>query len=121
MNATEITHRAEHRTEQRTERCTDQNPHQTLLGLLERLLRGDTAADPFPRLARLDSLLHNLPLAADEFALARNRVQNARRYFQSREVGAARYELRFIQASLRIWVANQAPVEPRRRLRRAES
>jgi hypothetical protein len=38
-------------------------------------------------------LLESLPLTTSEFALATNRLNNARRYLQSNERGAARYEL----------------------------
>ncbi len=45
-------------------------------------------------------LLESLPLATQEFDLAGIRLRNARRYFQSDEIGAARYELRLLRGQL---------------------
>ena len=60
-------------------------------------------AEPFERrrIADLRALLESLPLATDEFALAARRLQNADRYLRSRERGAARYELRLLDGSLK--------------------
>lgn len=43
-----------------------------------------------------------IPLTTEEFALAKNRLGNARRYTSSSEHGAACFELRCIAASLRL-------------------
>ena len=45
-------------------------------------------------------MLAALPLSSSEFGLAGNRLNNARRYFQSAERGAARYELRLLERTL---------------------
>ena len=42
------------------------------------------------------SLLEAMPLTTGEFALATSRLDNARRYFQSGESGAAHYELNLL-------------------------
>ncbi|MCO6459136.1 MAG: hypothetical protein J5I93_27825 [Pirellulaceae bacterium] len=46
-------------------------------------------------------LLEALPMATNEFAVARRRLQNADRYLRSDEWGAARYELRLLYGMLR--------------------
>lgn len=86
---------------------------------LEQMVRSECAERRFEQLADVESLLHCLPLDSSEFALAQNRVRNARRYFRAREVGAARFELRFLLNSLRCWRVEQAGVEPRRRSRQS--
>jgi hypothetical protein len=43
--------------------------------------------------------LESLPLTTDECATARNRLENARRYFETGEHGAANYELRLLARS----------------------
>jgi hypothetical protein len=45
-------------------------------------------------------LLQALPLDTTEFALAVNRLANARHYLESGEYGAARFELRLLRRSL---------------------
>ena len=55
---------------------------------------------PLINLKRLRPLLEAPPLTSAEFALAANRVANARRYVESAEYGAARYELRLLRRSL---------------------
>lgn len=42
----------------------------------------------------VDSSLRSLPLAMDDFALCRNRLNNAERYARTNEQGACHYELR---------------------------
>ena len=81
------------------------------------LLSSNTVDKPHEILIRIESILHSLPLATDEYGLAQNRLRNARRYFQACEIGAARYELRLLMCSLRHRYADQVAVEPRRRLR----
>ena len=92
--------------------------YHTVSRRLEDLLSGKSGDSPYEDLIRIESFLDSLPLATDEYGLAQNRIRNARRYFQSREVGAARYELRLLMCSLRHRFADQVAVEPRRRLRR---
>ena len=46
------------------------------------------------------AMLAALPLSSDEFGLAGNRLNNARRYLQSAERGAAGYELRLLERTL---------------------
>ena len=46
-------------------------------------------------------LLESLPLAADVYQIARNRLRNALRYVASQEQGAAGYELQLLAGSLR--------------------
>jgi hypothetical protein len=50
---------------------------------------------------RLRRLLEALPLDSTEFALAVNRLANARHYLEIGEYGAARYELRLLRRSLK--------------------
>ena len=45
-------------------------------------------------------LLESLPLSTSEFGLATTRLNNARRYLESSERGAARYELRLLIGGL---------------------
>ena len=66
---------------------------------------------------QLEDLFQTLPLASDDFGFAVNRLGNARRYLQSAETGAARWELNTLVNQLRTQ-ANAKTVEPRRRLRR---
>lgn len=49
----------------------------------------------------VERLLVALPMASDDFALARARLRNAVRYYDGGEVGAAGYELRLIIHRLR--------------------
>lgn len=59
--------------------------------------------------------LETVPMASDEFGVASNRLRNARRYLESSETGAARWELGILkQQLLRCAFANTR--EPRRRL-----
>jgi hypothetical protein len=50
---------------------------------------------------RLRLLLEVLPLASTEFALAVNRLTNARHHLQVGEHGAARYELHLLRRNLK--------------------
>jgi hypothetical protein len=50
--------------------------------------------------ANLRRLLEALPLASAEFSLAVNRLENAWRFLEIGEFGAARYELRLLRRSL---------------------
>ena len=68
--------------------------YHTVSRRLEDLLSGKSGDSPYEDLIRIESFLDSLPLATDEYGLAQNRIRNARRYFQAREIGAARYELR---------------------------
>ena len=61
-------------------------------------------------------LLESLPLATDEFGLARTRLANACRYSCSNEPGASTWEIRHLLNQLRM-NAEIRTVEPRRRLR----
>ncbi len=47
-------------------------------------------------LTLIAQMLSSLPLATDVYGLAENRLANARRYLDSGEFGAARYELRLL-------------------------
>ena len=47
-------------------------------------------------------LLESLPLATSEYELAHRRLENAQRYINSKEPGAAKYELRMLAASLNV-------------------
>jgi len=46
-------------------------------------------------------MMESLPLASGEYAVASNRLRNARRYLQSDERGAAAYELRLLMGDLK--------------------
>jgi hypothetical protein len=65
---------------------------------LPRALRDGSLIAVFSRMCRL---LEALPLASAEFSVALNRLANAQRYLRDGECGAARYELRLLQRSLR--------------------
>lgn len=51
-------------------------------------------------LAQLGFLIESLPFPADHYAVTKNRLLNAQRYFVGGEVGAARYELRLLRGQL---------------------
>ncbi|PAY17510.1 hypothetical protein CKO51_20820 [Rhodopirellula sp. SM50] len=61
-------------------------------------------------------LFECLPLAADEFGLARTRLANAFRYSSANESGASAWEIRTLYRQLRT-TAEMKTVEPRRRSR----
>jgi hypothetical protein len=69
-------------------------------GLDELLKQPSDDMPPVPRLEQLRLLLEALPLDTTEFALAVNRLANARHYLRSGEFGAAWYELRLLRRSL---------------------
>ena len=48
----------------------------------------------------IGELLDALPFATDQHGVAKNRLRNALRYYQSNENGAARYELRLVLGQL---------------------
>jgi hypothetical protein len=54
--------------------------------------------------------LDTMPLSTGEYGTARNRCQNARRYRQAGEHGAARYELRLLLKGLSHHIDASAPV-----------
>ena len=90
---------------------------QPVLNVLTRLaikLGSDGAVDD--GVDHLQSLLETLPLSSDDFGIACNRLGNARRYLESNERGAARWELNALASQLRNQ-ANAKTREPRRRLR----
>jgi hypothetical protein len=63
-------------------------------------------------------VLESLPLSTSEFGLARNRLNNAVKYLASAESGAARYELRLLETSLRLWAGVlTATYRPQHRMR----
>ena len=93
--------------------------YHTVSRRLGNLLNVKAGDNPHEDLIDIESFLQSLPLATDEYGLARNRIRNARRYVQAREVGAARYELRLLMCSLHRRFADQVAVEPRRRLRQS--
>ena len=69
--------------------------YHTVSRRLEDLLNGNAGDDQHEYLIDIESFLDSLPLATDEYGLAQNRIRNARRYYQAREVGAARYEFSY--------------------------
>jgi hypothetical protein len=78
-------------------------PVQALLTQLEKILlridrRLPEASD---RVGDATQALETLPLATDEFAVARNRLQNAAGYLRQDEWGAARYEVNLVLGWLR--------------------
>jgi hypothetical protein len=91
--------------------------YHTVSQRLEDLVGTKAGDDPHENLIDIASFLDSLPLATDEYGLAQNRIRNARRYYQAREVSAARYELRLLMCSLRRRFVDQVAVEPRRWLR----
>ncbi len=70
---------------------------QALDALLTHTRRG---LRPVIDLKRVRPMLEALPLTSAEFSLAANRLANVRRYVESAEYGAARYELRLLRRSL---------------------
>lgn len=52
-------------------------------------------------LHRIRQLIEFIPMASDDFGLAVCRINNARRYFESAEFGAAQYEIRLFLGVLR--------------------
>ena len=57
-------------------------------------------AVPAEEWEELRTLLESLPLSTGNFALAINRLNNAKNYLQAGELGAAQFELRMLLAGL---------------------
>ena len=57
--------------------------------------------DPLLTVDRIRRLLEFIPMASDEYSVAVLRVGNARRYLESNEFGAARYEVRLLLGALK--------------------
>ena len=68
-------------------------------------------------LSRIEHELGSVPLDSREYGLAINRLRNARRYLNSAEFGAAKYELKLLLGVLSL----RRVVEPRLRSRTADS
>jgi hypothetical protein len=66
-------------------------------GLIRVVSRKFASDDGFDR---LEELLQSLPLPTHEFAVAANRLANARRYAAADERGAATYELKLLIGGL---------------------
>jgi hypothetical protein len=64
------------------------------------LTQAASDGDPDAGFEQARQVLEALPLATAEFSVARNRLANGRRYLQSGECGAARFELRLLLQSL---------------------
>ena len=89
------------RSMQRLSANTPDTIRHELLATVEHLLillrrNAEIAAD----LDEVCGLLELLPLAADEYQVASNRMRNARWYLAAREQGAAHYELQLLERSL---------------------
>lgn len=52
------------------------------------------------RTHEIGSLVDSLPFATAQYGVAKNRIRNALKYFQSEEFGAASYELRLLLGQL---------------------
>ena len=87
-----------------------------LSGLSQILVDVRSGRQIIARFNVVSRLLESLPLATDEFALARTRIANACRYSCSNEPGASTWEIRHLLNQLRT-IAEMKTVEPRRRLR----
>ena len=95
-----------------------ETPYSRALSALEHLLRqirGRRALDSDVWHAAV--LLDTLPLAADEFGLARTRLINAQYYIGEDETGAAAWEVRFVVQQLRANATSKCPRQPRLRRR----
>lgn len=79
----------------------------SLLALLEALPDNPHAARWFEY---VELALETMPLSTDEFGAAKNRCENARRYRQSNECGAAKFELRLLLKGLSHYIDTTAPV-----------
>ncbi|MDA1051274.1 MAG: hypothetical protein O3C40_12450 [Planctomycetota bacterium] len=93
---------------------------QTVANLVRLIRKLESGGDPSDGLAEVHQLLESLPMATGEFGLAINRLKNARRYLQSCERGAARWELASLLDGLRREI-DAASVEPRLRKRRSDT
>jgi sRNA-binding protein len=65
--------------------------------LVERMQRGELTDD---ELDTLQEQLESLPLSADDFSAACQRLRSAQRYLRARERGAARWELNALLGDL---------------------
>ena len=100
-----------------TQSTTYESVFQPILGLLKRLLlEVKDRTTPTSVDAELQEMLETLPLSTDDFAIAHNRMRNAQRYLDSREFGAALWELNSMNHHLQSR-AFAKTCEPRRRLR----
>ena len=71
-------------------------------------------------LQELNEHFESLPLSTSEFGLARNRVNNVLRYLKCGERGAAQYELKLLDSSVRSWAdALTTSAQPHRGIRTA--
>jgi hypothetical protein len=52
-------------------------------------------------LHRIRELIEFIPMASNDFAVAVSRINNARRYLESAEFGAAKYEIRLLLGVLK--------------------
>ena len=78
-----------------------ENTFQIIRSALEPLLQKSFTLTECLRLTEsVGELLQTLPLPSDEYCVATNRVSNARRYFESAEAGAAKWELRMLRNQL---------------------
>ncbi|MEQ1902906.1 MAG: hypothetical protein ABL888_01810 [Pirellulaceae bacterium] len=59
---------------------------------------------------RISQLLDFIPMASDDFGVALSRLNNANRYLDSAEFGAAQYEIRLFEGTLRQFAGRQSPV-----------
>ncbi len=66
-------------------------------GLAEQVKRGSVNG----QLNEVHELLEALPLSSGDFSRVLNNLRNAERYLQSRESGAASYELRLLAGAVR--------------------
>ena len=81
----------------------DRNPDVWQAGLakLRNLVLNVTQKRDLPSaFVEFQRLLEALPLSTEEFGLAGNRLRNSRRYLDSDEWGAAKYELLLLERSL---------------------
>lgn len=65
--------------------------------LLQRSCSSDAA---IAQTHKIGELVDALPFATEQYGVAKNRLRNAVRYYQSNEIGAARYELRLVLGQL---------------------
>ena len=84
---------------------------QLLLLRLRRVLTLSDCGQARIELTRLRQMLEGLPLDRHDFALACRRLASVRRYLQSDEWGAARYDLRLLIGQLRTPSRSQAGFE----------
>jgi hypothetical protein len=81
-----------------------------LLSTLRRLAKTVWSIEPHARqLQEAADQLEALPLSCDEFGIACSRLQNAKRYIQAGERGAARWELDQLHKAAAHWNRTEAP------------